>query len=123
MVKLSNDKKLYIHKTHVATIDVSNVQTSETEKLEVILNKNITLDEFITNTQNKMGSNYFLYSAFSNNCQDFVVNLLEANNLLTEENKLFVKQDVTDIAKKLKKTSKFADNVTNVASIFTNILS
>ena len=40
-----------------------------------------------------MGNNFLPYNANGNNCQNFILNVLQANNLNTPAYEKFVKQD------------------------------
>ena len=42
-----------------------------------------------------MGNSFLTYSARDNNCQNFVLSLLQANGLSNERNILFTKQSTT----------------------------
>lgn len=61
---------------------------------------NLTLINLMNNTYDRMGQiNFFQYSAYSNNCQDFIFNILKANNLGDDTHYNFVKQDTKKIMK------------------------
>lgn len=45
--------------------------------------EHMTMNEIMQKTKNAMGPNFFPYDAFESNCQDFVLALLHANDLLT----------------------------------------
>jgi len=62
--------------------------------------KPITIGQLVSNTQNAMGSNYFVYDAFKNNCQNFVGSMLSANGMLSAEAKSFVYQPVDKLLEK-----------------------
>ena len=44
-----------------------------------------------------MGRKYFTYSAKSNNCQDFLLNVFDANNIGGSDEREFIKQDTRKI--------------------------
>lgn len=56
-----------------------------------------TLNSLIQTTQAEMGRSFWVYDAFRNNCQDFLLNVLGSNGLLTEALQTFIKQDVSSI--------------------------
>jgi hypothetical protein len=61
-----------------------------------------TLNEFIQKTVDKMGKYGFTnYDALDNNCQKFILSLLEANGSLTPALKNFIYQDITGIVQRL----------------------
>lgn len=62
----------------------------------------VNLNTMIKNTINKMGMGDFLrYDPFSRNCQDFILNVLQANGASTPELQNFILQPVDEIVKKL----------------------
>src|SRR5690606_14406697 len=62
----------------------------------------LTLARFLDNALRTMGrERFFVYEAFSTNCQDFILNLLHANRMLTPQLQSFIYQDVAGIAKEL----------------------
>jgi hypothetical protein len=59
---------------------------------------NININEFINKTRNFLGDIKFSeYDPKYNNCQDFIYAALEANNLINEKYKNFIKQDAISI--------------------------
>jgi hypothetical protein len=65
-----------------------------------------SLFSFIQNTIGKMGDNFWRYNAFTNNCQNQILNALGANDLLTRDLQNFIKQDAEKIAEELPDFSK-----------------
>jgi hypothetical protein len=64
------------------------------ETIDIDINKPITLNDFFNNAINSRDPDQFwVYRPDSTNCQDYVMSLLEANNLSTNEIKTFVLQD------------------------------
>ena len=57
----------------------------------------ITINIILQNTRNKMGNSFLTYSARDNNCQNFILSLLEANGLSNSQNVLFTKQSTTGL--------------------------
>jgi len=52
----------------------------------------ITINELLSKAKDRMGNKYFPYSAKDNNCQDFIMNILQASNLGSKSNYDFIKQ-------------------------------
>ena len=65
------------------------------ENLHVHFPPGITINILLQSTRNKMGKSFLTYSARDNNCQNFVLSLLQANGLANERNILFTKQSTT----------------------------
>ena len=58
-------------------------------------NISFTLNGFLGNTQSMMGNvNFFNYDAITNNCGDFVINCLKANNLYTTDITNFLVENI-----------------------------
>lgn len=89
------------------------------EDREVSLTKRTNLNEILKNTQQKMGDRYFKYSAYDNNCQNFILNLMKSNNIGNETDYEFVKQDTEELFRSSPYLRKLSNTVTDVASRFT----
>jgi hypothetical protein len=89
--------------------DVSNAQYMPVENIP----QGLTVNQLMLNTKNKMGDKFIPYSAKNNNCQNFIMNLLKANQMDTPELIKFVKQDTEDIFKD--------DNFKNFANTITDL--
>ncbi len=62
--------------------------------MNVPINKDLKLGEFFINGQKKAGDEkFFVYDPINANCQDFVMALLQGNNLGDKQIYDFVKQD------------------------------
>lgn len=89
-------------------------RTEKTQSLSVPVSKDITFNELLDKTRQKMGdSNFTNYNAKTNNCQDFVLAMLEANGLMTEPAKEFIKQDAVKI---FERTPSFTEKIAKVAT-------
>ena len=76
--------------------------------------QNLTVSQLILNTERRMGRQKFLsYSAYDNNCQHFILNVLQANSI--HEGADFVKQRTEDIFQNNEHLRKMANTVTDVA--------
>ncbi len=73
--------------------DRSDKQTEFTESFPV----NKTVNELFQNTKNKMGEKFLPYQSANNNCQFFIMGVLDGNGLNTPERTEFVKQDTKNI--------------------------
>lgn len=72
------------------------------------------LKSLIGATQAEMGRTFWVYNAFTNNCQDFLLNVLGSNGLLTEQLQTFIKQDVSDIVREMPSyTPSIAQHITD----------
>jgi hypothetical protein len=65
---------------------------------------------------------FFTYSAYDNNCQHFLLNLLRANGLANEELTQFIKQDTESIFSTNSAIRKLSNNITDIRGRTTEIL-
>lgn len=76
------------------------------ETLQIGIPVNTTIQQLIDKTKERMGpEKYTSYSSKTNNCQMFLLNVLESNSILTEEARKFIEQDTETIFKGLPKYS------------------
>jgi len=100
-----------------ANIQFRNAITNEDDEVLKISNPSIKFIDFVMNTIKKMKSNYFTYDAFTNNCQNYILNVLQSNSLLTSDAKNFIYQPVDDMIKELPSyVKKFASLATKAGS-------
>jgi len=70
---------------------------------------NKTVNELFNNTRNQMGNKFLPYQSANNNCQVFIMGVLDGNGLNNSELTSFVKQDTKNIFK-----GKFANTLTDI---------
>jgi hypothetical protein len=75
-----------------------------------------TLNQLLDNGKKIQGDNFFKYSAFNNNCQLFIKDILQGSNLYNPEINKFVFQDLTTLENEARIASKVSDFITNTAS-------
>jgi len=75
---------------------------------------NKTVNELFQNTKNQMGDRFLPYQSASNNCQVFIMGVLDGNGLNTSERTAFVKQDTKAIFEKNPALRKFANTLTDI---------
>ena len=99
--------------------------TKDTMRLTIALppSFNITLNDLLSNTLNKVGSDrYFVYRPFNDktnggNCQRFISDVLDSNGLLGQSYSKWILQDITSLVKGLPKyVQYFSKGVTDFAS-------
>lgn len=75
----------------------------------------VSLNSLLEKTRLRMGRKYFLYNAKSNNCQDFLLNVFNANDIGGAEERDFIKQDTRRIFNEspnyLKSMAKFITDI------------
>ena len=75
---------------------------------------NKSIDELFQNTKNRMGDKFLPYQSASNNCQVFIMGVLDGNGLNNSERTAFVKQDTKAIFEKNPALRKFANTLTDI---------
>jgi hypothetical protein len=114
-----------IEKNEVIHIEKANFNLNgEKDVISVSINPNIriTLNDFLNNCQQFMGAKYFMYDAFTNNCQMYIKSLIESNNLSTPQLIKFIYQPVETMIRNLpKSTQVFAKTLTNIGGIFNRL--
>lgn len=84
-------------------------------------NKKITMLNLLEAAKQIQGDKFFRYSAYNNNCQDFIMAMLKGVGVGTQENYDFIKQDTKSLFKGLEGTRKFANTVTDLGAIVNTI--
>jgi hypothetical protein len=75
---------------------------------------NKTVNELFTNTKKQMGDKFLPYQSANNNCQVFIMGVLNGNGLNNSERTSFVKQDTKSIFKGNPALRKFANTLTDI---------
>ena len=75
---------------------------------------NKTVNELFQSTKNRMGDKFLPYQSASNNCQYFIMGVLDGNGLNNSERTSFVKQDTKAIFEKNPALRKFANTLTDI---------
>lgn len=112
--------RVLVEKNEVINIskDIPKVVEGYEEK-EIQINNKTNLNEILRNTQKAQGDKYFKYSAYDNNCQNFILTLLKSNNLGSESDYSFVKQNTEELFRSSPYLRKLSNTITDVASRFT----
>jgi hypothetical protein len=111
---LKNGKQIRIEKNQdVNVIPYKPAHLEETEQIS-LNNTNLTPTEFLTKAKEKMGSDFYHYDAFSTNCQHFVHNVLQSNEMESKPD--FILQDVKNLVPQWgKNIAHFATDLANRA--------
>jgi small nuclear ribonucleoprotein (snRNP)-like protein len=112
----------------ITTENGTNVSLEKNARIKMLLNperpserlnlpvSNLTINELYSNTESFMGERFYPYSSKGNNCQNFILSVLQANNILTPESIAFVKQD-TDQVFQEPMFRKLANSVTDLGKV------
>lgn len=123
LIKLSDgyyfqfDKHEYTHVT--PNPKIPDVPGKSLIQVPNVLSKQLKLNTFVANGMNILGKeNFYHYSAFEHNCQEWAQAMLKGSGLLTPELNTFIMQDVKTIAKRLPSYfSGLANTLTDIASV------
>ncbi len=117
-LKLDGGPTTVVEKNQVINVGPSYPEDANTEKLIMNDPGTLTINEMLAKTQRLMGDRYFNYSAFDNNCQDYILAILRANNLLTPAREAFIKQPMEEVIKELPSyTGRLANAATDLAAV------
>ena len=97
-----------------ARINASTTIPKSEEWFDINSVPNKTLNDYIQTTKQAMGSKFFPYHPNTNNCQDFIKGVLQANGINDQKAIDFVKQDTTMIFKNKGWLSGMAKQVTDL---------
>jgi hypothetical protein len=110
-------KRISIEKNAVINLEVSSPTrpNEEVENITSNIPSGLTINSLMNNTRKRMGeSNYFNYNSKSNNCQDFILNILKSNNIGDNSDIVFVKQDTDFLFKNLPILQRIANTTTSL---------
>tara|TARA_R110002073_G_scaffold6140_1_gene37093 strand:+ start:504 stop:2480 length:1977 start_codon:yes stop_codon:yes gene_type:complete len=115
---LSNGKRVVVEKNERINVELNPKSRPHTETEDI---KNIptglTLNNVLEKTKASMGDKkFFGYSARDNNCQDFLVALVSANDMGTAEDLRFIKQDTKYLFKNLTGLRKLSNTLTDIGA-------
>ena len=102
MILKFGNRKVLIEKNERINITTKIAKNPDSDSIEVPLNGQKNLDDFLNIARDKMGDHaFFQYNARDNNCQDFLLGILKANDLLNPDIEKFIKQDAKEIFESL----------------------
>ena len=116
-------KNIIMEKNEVVNVSTDFKTTPKTQLFNVPINKNITVRQLLENARQRVGDNlFFLYDAFSNNCQFFIKYLLDSSGLMTPQAEKFLFQDISELVKELPSyLPKVAKSVTDLGAIVSRL--
>lgn len=105
---------ILIEKNSVISMTINPKFPPDTETISINIPANMTINQFIQNGLTTMGPDkFFSYSAFDNNCQVFIMNLLNSNNIDNDDANNFIKQDTESIFASNPTLRKLTNNITD----------
>jgi len=120
-IQLDSKDKIVLEKNEVINAEIGCKLPKETQTQNITssdIPQGLTLNEALNKTQERMGGKYFTYSAKDNNCQDFIVAFLTANNIGNETDKSWVKQETKVLFEGNDRLRKIANTLTDIGARF-----
>lgn len=116
-VELEDGNTVLLEKNKVLNSIVNPKKAKNTECI-LILNvpKNLTINNLLEGGKKILGDRFLKYSAYDNNCQDYIMALLKGSNVGTQENYDFIKQNTKELFKNLPELRKIANTVIDIGS-------
>jgi hypothetical protein len=122
VVKVNNDSdvlgRFVLEKNEVINVAYAKGFTDKTEIMEVPLTEGFTINKLLDGAKREMGDKFFPYDPFYNNCQDFIMAILQGSGLATPGLTEFVKQPMDAVIAELPGyTGKIAKAITNIGAV------
>jgi hypothetical protein len=115
-ISIQSGKKILVEKNEVINMVISTKRPKEEIKIISSYPRNLTINSIMNNTRKTMGSNFFIYDASRNNCQDFIVNILRSNGIGNDYDISFIKQNTEFLFKNLSNLRKLSNTITTVGA-------
>jgi len=124
LIKQNRIATILLEKREILDAVVNPKKTKETE-CQLIVNVPqglLTINKLLEGGKKVLGNKFFTYSAYDNNCQNYVMALLKGSNIGSQENYDFVKQNTKELFKGLPGTRKIANTVTDLGATFNTLI-
>lgn len=117
------NNKYTLHKIEVATLAEGNPIKPTSQTMPITPNSE-SIGELIDTTLRTVGGSRFSeYNPVSQNCQDFLIDVLQSNGLLTPDAMQFIKQDAQTIFQNMPQfTAKIATAATDLGARFNRLI-
>lgn len=107
-----------IEKNEVINIEASSPIHRNTEMMTVPMSHGATINSLLNGGKEMMKERFFPYHPFFNNCQSFIIGLLQGSGFLTPSLQQFIKQDIEEMVSELpSETGTIAKTVTDIAAL------
>ena len=94
-------QRYVIEKNEVINVAPANAMTEDTEIVNIPMSGTTTIKTLLAGGQQRQGDKFFLYDAFTNNCQNFIEDILVAGGFATADIIGFVKQPMEGVIQEL----------------------
>ena len=116
--------KYNLEKLNTIAFNTKNPKEAKSEVKAVSnIPSGLTFQTLIDKTKARMGDRFGPYDGITNNCQDFLTNIFQANGIGDQSDINFIKQDTKEIFQQLPEFSKVLGKAaTNLGAIFDRLL-
>lgn len=122
IITLQSGTRVSLEKVERVSMTINPKPVKDEESTPSPLNgKSITLNELYENARNKMGGLFYPYSARDNNCQNFILNVLQASGVGNTQDYDFVKQNTKELFGDNTFLRKASNTITDIGARF-NVL-
>jgi len=113
--ELDDGTIISLEKNEVINSDIdpaipANTQTQPIQNIP----ENLTPDTILDNARKIQGDKFFRYSARDNNCQDFILAILNGSNIGNQQDREFVKQDTKQLFGNMTGLRKLSNTITDI---------
>lgn len=114
-IELQSGTRLLLEKNARINMELNPRGRPDTQvKAVQSIPQNLSVYQLLETTKRRMGSQFFQYDARNNNCQDFLLNVLQANGIGDQSDYLFIKQDTKKLFKGMPILSGLAHTATEL---------
>ena len=122
---------LYLENNQVVSLEknagvdmIENPKRRDGEKKHSVSNipPGITLNQLIQNGINRMGNQFYLYDSKKNNCQTFLLNVLQASGIGNQTDYEFIKQETEKLFKGLPVLKGVAHTITDIGGVANKLI-
>lgn len=116
-ITLQGGKRVKLEKNEVINMDYNPRKEKGSEQMPVLrFNNYMTINKMLEGAQRIQGRKFFTYSAYNNNCQDFIVACLNGAGVTDSNIYSFVKQDTKSLFKGDSFLRKVANTTTDLGA-------
>lgn len=114
-IELQSGTRLLLEKNARINMELNPVTRPNTE-MKAIANipQGLSVYQLLENAKRRMGSQFYSYDAVNNNCQDFLLNILQSSGIGDQSDYSFIKQDTAKLFKGLPILKKVAHTATEL---------
>lgn len=114
-IELQSGTRLLLEKNARINMELNPIARPNTE-IKSISNipQELSVYQLLENAKRRMGSQFYSYDAVNNNCQDFLLNILQSSGIGDQSDYTFIKQDTAKLFKGLPVLRKIAHATTEL---------